>query len=113
MRRAWPGVRVAAPPWSSGGEQLMGGLRRRSALPRRSREIPFVAEARGPKWCDDGGEGPPRPLPLRGTYSMEETRRPPGLSPVTLGLMAGGMPEDGPPILGRASDDNRSRLLEA
>lgn len=50
MRRAWPGVNaLASRTLMSGGEQLMGGLLRRSALPRRSREIPFVLDARGPE----------------------------------------------------------------
>ena len=43
---------------------------------------------------------------------MDETRRPPGLIAL-LPLIAGGMAAERPPMLGRASDDRRSRRLEA
>jgi hypothetical protein len=57
IRLACPGVndRLTSRTAISGGEQLIGGLLRLSALPRRKREMPLVLLARAPpEWELDG-----------------------------------------------------------
>ena len=54
IRRACPAVKARAGPAASvsldeGGEHTMGGDLRRSVLPRRCREMPFVELDRGPE----------------------------------------------------------------
>ncbi len=55
MRRACPAVkpRDTDSASTSGGEHATGGLRRRSALRRRWREMPFVELARAATWALD------------------------------------------------------------